>query len=116
MRISDWSSDVCSSDLHLIIQIDRHHGVGADGRGVADHVLESVLLGAAQRFFIAAGAPADDVAQPREDVAKHVGADDGVARDDAQVFDALAALDSIGGEDPHRILSQSSLGTPAYTA
>src|SRR3546814_18593082 len=105
MRISDWSSDVCSSDLHLIIQIDRHHGVGADGRGVDDHVLESVLLGAAQRFFVAAGAPADDVAQPRADVAQHVCADAGVARDHATVFDDLSALDSIVGGYKHHILS-----------
>src|SRR3546814_17789987 len=32
MRISDWSSDVCSSDLHLGISIRRFHG--------RDHVAE----------------------------------------------------------------------------
>src|SRR3546814_12586125 len=32
MRISDWSSDVCSSDLPCI---DRHQGVVDDGRSVA---------------------------------------------------------------------------------
>src|SRR3546814_1018870 len=25
MRISDWSSDVCSSDLRALIDLDRHH-------------------------------------------------------------------------------------------
>src|SRR3546814_11064745 len=35
MRISDWSSDVCSSDLH-------HRGIGAGG--AADHVLEELAV------------------------------------------------------------------------
>src|SRR3546814_20396812 len=25
MRISDWSSDVCSSDLHSVADLDAHH-------------------------------------------------------------------------------------------
>src|SRR3546814_5492576 len=35
MRISDWSSNVCSSDLH-------HRGIGAGG--AADHVLEELAV------------------------------------------------------------------------
>src|SRR3546814_18497560 len=36
MRISDWSSDVCSSDLvpglgHTVVRIDRHGGAVAGG-------------------------------------------------------------------------------------
>src|SRR3546814_11916401 len=33
MRISDWSSDVCSSDLHD----DGHHGLAPPGIGAPDH-------------------------------------------------------------------------------
>src|SRR3546814_20871597 len=29
MRISDWSSDVCSSDLHALYQVALDRGVGA---------------------------------------------------------------------------------------
>src|SRR3546814_21122574 len=28
MRISDWSSDVCSSDLVAVLDVDYHHGNG----------------------------------------------------------------------------------------
>src|SRR3546814_7607724 len=39
MRISDWSSDVCSSDLLEVRQAGRHHGEGVgfgDQRGGED--------------------------------------------------------------------------------
>src|SRR3546814_15956215 len=35
MRISDWSSDVCSSDLHAVIAHDHHRLVAEPG----DHAL-----------------------------------------------------------------------------
>src|SRR3546814_11081595 len=86
MRISDWSSDVCSSDLggavgrdhqhggadHLVVEVDRHHRIGAYGRGLCGHVLEGMLLGITQGLLVAAGASADDIAYPREDVADQV--------------------------------------------
>src|SRR3546814_7824744 len=70
MRISDWSSDVCSSDLggavgrdhqhggadHLVVEVDRHHRIGAYGRGLCGHVLEGMLLGTTQDLLVAAGA------------------------------------------------------------
>src|SRR3546814_20943577 len=37
MRISDWSSDVCSSDLAVDLVVRRHHRRNA---GAADHFLE----------------------------------------------------------------------------
>src|SRR3546814_9539610 len=48
MRISDWSSDVCSSDLRIgaDLEVDRHAhrtGIGT-GRAHVDHVLYAVDL------------------------------------------------------------------------
>src|SRR3546814_6053114 len=44
MRISDWSSDVCSSDLHQVHQTNGGEGrsVAADLRVVAHHGLEQI--------------------------------------------------------------------------
>src|SRR3546814_9108202 len=81
MRISDWSSDVCSSDLggavgrdhqhggadHLVVEVDRHHRIGAYGRGLCGHVLEGMLLGITQGLLVAAGASADDIAYRSEE-------------------------------------------------
>src|SRR3546814_8950361 len=44
MRISDWSSDVCSSDLSGAVTADRHHGrVAAEARGIGCGPSEGVL-------------------------------------------------------------------------
>src|SRR5690606_18368825 len=59
------------------------------------------LLGAAQRVLVAAGAAADHVADAGEDIAEQVGADDGVARDDAEMLEDAPALDGIGGDQQH---------------
>src|SRR3546814_6040147 len=45
MRISDWSSDVCSSDLHRfhalrLRRADLHHGLGDQHDGVIVHGLD----------------------------------------------------------------------------
>src|SRR3546814_2386975 len=69
------------------VEVDRHHRFGAYGRGLCGHVLEGMLLGITQGLLVAAGASADDIAYPREDVAEQVGADDCIAGDDAQVLD-----------------------------
>src|SRR3546814_15306812 len=36
MRISDWSSDVCSSDLFAVADVARHRAARADDRVAAD--------------------------------------------------------------------------------
>src|SRR3546814_16842179 len=76
MRISDWSSDVCSSDLRF-------------------------LAGAGEDVLIFARAPADDVGDAGEQVAEDVGADDDLAGDDAQIFADREALDGGGGGAEH---------------
>src|SRR3546814_2545559 len=64
MRISDWSSDVCSSDLHLAGReqrarrfLPRHHQVPEPGREPMARVvaLRAQLGGGAQRFGNALG-------------------------------------------------------------
>src|SRR3546814_16965061 len=64
MRISDWSSDVCSSDLHLQQNILPHAlgEVGADG---ADGGQVARQLGIAQHM-VDAGAHGDDGLEVRK--------------------------------------------------
>src|SRR3546814_2323505 len=50
MRISDWSSDVCSSDLHSVepavaARRSWHHGARGDGRGSAQGALSTDAKG-----------------------------------------------------------------------
>src|SRR3546814_9242603 len=40
MRISDWSSDVCSSDLGLERDLAHHHLAAGDSQHVADQVID----------------------------------------------------------------------------
>src|SRR3546814_6015449 len=40
MRISDWSSDVCSSDLRTRVDVDRAGGARQDCRGGADQAYQ----------------------------------------------------------------------------
>src|SRR3546814_5541105 len=50
MRISDWSSDVCSSDLSGPVEIpDRHRKAGDSGRGRADGAAGATAQEAAGR-------------------------------------------------------------------
>src|SRR3546814_8064992 len=119
MRIIDWSSDVCSSDLalcrhhrrdgarlrrfsaelhggavgrdhqhggadHLVVEVDRHHRIGAYGRGLCGHGLEGMLLGITQGLLLPAGASADDISYTRDDVAEQTDDYDGIAGDEPQ--------------------------------
>src|SRR3546814_5859948 len=43
MRISDWSSDVCSSDLHGVIRIPRYVQWAADGLQVPNQTITILL-------------------------------------------------------------------------
>src|SRR3546814_3699486 len=43
MRISDWSSDVCSSDLRGAGELDRGHVGAVDVTGQEDDVLHAIL-------------------------------------------------------------------------
>src|SRR3546814_3391021 len=55
MRISDWSSDVCSSDLRLL----QHHRVTALQRAVALAEVDRATLAVGQKLHL-------DVARPAE--------------------------------------------------
>src|SRR3546814_4152709 len=57
MRISDWSSDVCSSDLRTLHLAGEHLRAGGDGRvgrGVGDAIQRDALL-AVGRDVVARG-------------------------------------------------------------
>src|SRR3546814_7673855 len=62
MRISDWSSDVCSSDLTLNAFLDLLYGIEARSRYNFLHPYASMRIGAAVEF---AGEPAREVARVR---------------------------------------------------
>src|SRR3546814_12534467 len=52
MRISDWSSDVCSSDLRVVGKIGGHQRTRFDtGGGVADDVFETHFLQVVDDLF-----------------------------------------------------------------
>src|SRR3546814_17480140 len=48
MRISDWSSDVCSSDLRLLLAVDGHRRTLGPGRNAQLH-REAAIAGLAHR-------------------------------------------------------------------
>src|SRR3546814_15275400 len=56
MRISDWSSDVCSSDLavrgefahHRLVQPDVHFGTAVEFAGIAEFLRELLAVGEAR--------------------------------------------------------------------
>src|SRR3546814_4537857 len=50
MRISDWSSDVCSSDLGDFVAADGRYGVGSDSNILIDAAEELRLLEYGQRL------------------------------------------------------------------
>src|SRR3546814_7216702 len=100
MRISDWSSDVCSSDLEAHVE----HAVGF----VEHQHFDRVELGAAAREVVdqAAGGGDEDVDPAAQvvDLRAHAGAtEDG---GDVQAQGAAGGLDGVGGlrRDPGRDL------------
>src|SRR3546814_12026058 len=71
MRISDWSSDVCSSDLHRP-QARRHAAAaarrarGKEPRSTDMNLMHKTLLAAAVCALLPAAALAKDVVMPRD--------------------------------------------------
>src|SRR3546814_3213241 len=75
MRISDWSSDVCSSDLFKRQQIEArdqvlctfHQGAKRDGLALADHTtgLECRIAGGERCRLTKAKAEPEDIADDR---------------------------------------------------
>src|SRR3546814_5600492 len=62
MRISDWSSDVCSSDLFGRLDGDIFYAMGFSGQGVAlttlaGKVIAEAVAGQAERFDVLAQVP-----------------------------------------------------------
>src|SRR3546814_3786149 len=75
MRISDWSSDVCSSDLvHIAFDHEHAAGLAGSGRGAIELVERAALVeqrgfGRIQIFGLAV---ADDAAAERDHAAARV--------------------------------------------
>src|SRR3546814_9327066 len=81
MRISDWSSDVCSSDLLFLVGVDNEDDVGQ-----AAHVLDAAQR---QLELVALAGQLEDLL---------LGKAGGVARQ--LLLEALEALDRVGDRLP----------------
>src|SRR3546814_8676575 len=51
MRISDWSSDVCSSDLHEVAAVPGHRAQGRLEQRAADRIVDHVDAAAAGQLL-----------------------------------------------------------------
>src|SRR3546814_14242322 len=90
MRISDWSSDVCSSDLHRIAP--ENPGITVD-RETVGHARDIIADMADGRAFVAVG-------QPRGPIRSHVPRIIDIGRKEARNH----LLRGIGGGDLHRVM------------
>src|SRR3546814_11628431 len=67
MRISDWSSDVCSSDLRSAFRMERFpHNTWRTG---LDRILLGVAMSGDDHHHLGRGLPLDDVASSEIDLA-----------------------------------------------
>src|SRR5690606_14874484 len=90
---------------HLVVDVDADHRVGAELLRAFRQFLESDLAGLGQFLFIGTGTSADDVANTGEQVAEHVGTENGLTDHDALVFaDGTAFEGGSGGEDHAALL------------
>ena len=72
------------------------------------------FLGIGQHFFVAARAPADDIAYRGEQVAENIGADHGFSGNHAQVSADLAAVDVRCGGDDHGSIAPALMSEMAH--
>src|SRR3546814_8430727 len=102
MRISDWSSDVCSSDLSSMLEATERSGL-ADRAAEVDALVEDALTKLRLRldlsdeaFSSGTAAIARDLGVPTDIASDLFGIDIAarVARDRELVDDALAELDA----------------------
>ena len=68
-----------------VVEVHADHGVGAQLPGFVLHLFEGQEFRFLELFLIARGTAADDVADPGEHVAKHVGAHHRFAADNAVI-------------------------------
>jgi len=96
----------------FVVEVDAHDGVGAQGFGAFLHFAQGDVLGVAQFVFVGGGASAHDVADAGEDVFEDIGAQYGLARDDAFVLDDGFPFDAVcGGNDHgHLLIGEWSAG------
>jgi hypothetical protein len=94
----------------LVVEVDADPRVGAQFRRRLAHFGERGLAGAGEDVLVRARASADDVAHRREEVADDVGADDGLAGDDAQVPGDPPAFERGRGGEEHGSLPVAVAG------
>ena len=88
---------------HFVVEVDTDHRRCPELAGSFDHFVEGGLAGVRERVLVGAGAPADNVADAREQVAEDVRADDCLTGDDAEIPSDGMAFDAGGGGDDHDI-------------
>src|SRR3546814_12826693 len=104
MRISDWSSDVCSSDLEAICEgMDRHSLQAAMKPGAARNAVDCALWDLEARLAGSSVAAALELENPHPIVTAFTLS--------LAEPDALAAAAT---ENSHRPLLKIKLGTPAH--
>ena len=75
------------------VEIDADDPTRADRFGALLHLRQGQIARFGERFFVGRRASADDVADRREHVAKHVGADNRLAGDDPEITVDGSTLD-----------------------
>ena len=70
---------------HVVVEINPHNGVGSQRSRDLLNLLESNLSGPLQLSLVSGGPPADNIANPREQVLKDVRAKDCFARNHAAI-------------------------------
>src|SRR5699024_6734351 len=85
----------------LVVDVDAHDGVGAEGLGALVKLGERGFAGVAEFLLICVGAAADDVAEAGADVLEHVDAGYGLRGHDADVVGDFTPFDAGGGRHDH---------------
>src|SRR3546814_11271251 len=103
MRISDWSSDVCSSDLVRVAVADKNHLLEWDAQLVLGHLAVDLERFAARRL-------PDYAFLDMEQVARLVGE----AHDTTRKFDgAIVAVVDFGSPDNGKFVGNRRMPDPA---
>lgn len=85
----------------LIVYVDAGDGVGTEGFGLCHPLLDGDVFRTTELLFVRARSPSNDVADTREQIAEHVGAQDGFPTDKTVIGPDGGVLDRVCGQDEH---------------